>query len=512
MPDSPNITSLELQREHILADIATLGDMRPGSLVHRYMKCSTPSCRCRQEGDPGHGPYFVLVRDVGGKRTSRSLSKAAAEAVQPQLDEYQRFRRLSAALVEVSEQLADARSQHSGGDTQGVPKKACAQEFVPAIEDELARFVAPGASDAVDFEALETRLRSRALELAARAVERRFDEDCSDHCGPHRPCPCGQTAHYAGRRAKTFTTVLGALTLQRAYYHCPACRHGCFPRDRALGMARTDLSPGVTRMTGTAAALVSFAQASSLLDELAGVQVGSKHVQRTAQALGREIAALERQSPGSAAAAPAPTVYLGVDGTGVPVRASETVGRAGKQPDGSARTREVKLVVVWTAESRDDEGRAVRDPGSVSYTAAVESAASRDTDPDPSEFAQRMRREAQRRGFPLARRRVILGDGANWIWRIAGEDHPGAIQIVDLWHAKENCGTWPRHSSAATRRSTRHGRTPAARISSRVASTACSPPCGRTLTAARKPPSAPTTSTRTAAACAIPSSAHKGCA
>ena len=202
---------------------------------------------------------------------------------------------------------------------------------------------------------------------------------------------------------------MGALTLQRAYYHCPDCRHGFFPRDQALGMARTDLSPGVTRMTGTAAALVSFAQASSLLDELAGVQVGSKHVQRSAEALGREIAALERQSPDGSAAPPAPTLYLGVDGTGVPVRASETAGRAGKQPDGSARTREVKLVVVWTAESRDDEGRPVRDPGSVSYTAAIESAASRDTDPDPSQFAQRMRREAERRGFPLARRRVICG-------------------------------------------------------------------------------------------------------
>ena len=123
MPDSPNITSLEQQREHILSQLAALGDMRPGSLVHRYMKCSTPSCRCRQEGDPGHGPYVVLVRDVGGKRTSRSLSKAAADAVQPQLDEYQRFRRLTAALVEVSEQLADARWQHTGGDTRGAPRK-----------------------------------------------------------------------------------------------------------------------------------------------------------------------------------------------------------------------------------------------------------------------------------------------------------------------------------------------------------------------------------------------------
>ncbi len=317
------------------------------------------------------------------------------------------------------------------------PKKACAQEFVPAIAAEIARFVAPGAADSVDCEALESRLRQCALALAARAVERRFNDDRSDHSGPTQPCPCGQTAHYAGRRAKTFETVLGARTRQRSYYHCPDCHHGFFPRDRALGMARTDLSPGVARMTGAAAALVSFAQASGLLDDLAGVRLGTKHVQRTAEALGRAIAALERHGRDAPAPPPAPTVYLGVDGTGVPVRASETAGRLGKQPDGSACTREVKLVVVWTAESRDDQGRPVRDPGSASYTAAIESAASRDTDPDPSECARRTRREADRRGFPLARRRVLLGDGASWIWRVASEDYPGAIQIVDLWHAKE---------------------------------------------------------------------------
>ena len=202
-------------------------------------------------------------------------------------------------------------------------------------------------------------------------------------------------------------------------------------------MARTDLSPGVTRLTGSAAALVSFAQASGLLDELAGVRVGTKPVQRTAEALGRQLAALARQAPPAPAPPPAPTAYLGVDGTGGPVRASETAGRPGKQPDGSARTREVQLVVVWTAESRDDEDRPGRDPGAVSYTAAIESAARRDTHPDPSEFARRMRREAERRGFPLARRRVSLGAGASWIWRSASEDYPGAIQIVDLWPAKE---------------------------------------------------------------------------
>ena len=343
-------------------------------------------------------------------------------------------------------------------------------------------------------------------------MERRFNDDLSDHDGPLLPCPCGQTARYAGRRAKTFETVLGALTLERAYYHCPACSKGFFPRDRALGMPRTDLSPGVTRMTGAAAALVSFAQASGLLDDLAGVRVGTKHVERTAEALGRELAAVERQAPDAPAPPPAPTVYLGVDGTGVPVRASETAGRPGKQPVGSARTREAKLVVVWTAESRDEQDRPMRDPGSVTYTAAIESAASLDTDPDPSEFARRMRREAERRGFTLAPRRVILGDGASWIWRVASEDYPGAIQIVDLWHSKEKLWGVAKRSSPTTRRRSSLGRAPAATTLSRAASTACSPRCAPTLAAARKPSPAPTISRRTAAACATRSSARRGCA
>jgi hypothetical protein len=131
-------------------------------------------------------------------------------------------------------------------------------------------------------------------------------------------------------------------------------------------------------------------------------------------------------------------MYLGMDGTGVPMRPSELKGRAGKQPDGSAKTREVKLVTVWTAESRDEEGNPVRDAGSVTYSAAIESAATRDTDKEMSAFAQRAEREGRRRGFDQAQRRAILGDGALWIWNLADEQFPGAIQIVDLYHAKGN--------------------------------------------------------------------------
>ena len=195
--------------------------------------------------------------------------------------------------------------------------------------------------------------------------------------------------------------MLGPLRLERAWYHCDACQSGWSPRDRALGLQETSLSPGATRMVGLVAAEVSFAKAGELLGTLAGAPIDAKQVERTAEALGREVAADERAVT-EAPPAPAPTMYLGLDGAGVPVRPSEVEGRRGKQPDDTARTREAKLAVVWTAEARDDDGRPVRDPGSVSYNAAVESAASRDTDPQtpPSRSASRV----SGRPPPLARR------------------------------------------------------------------------------------------------------------
>jgi len=230
--------------------------------------------------------------------------------------------------------------------------------------------------------------------------------------------------------------VLGPLQLQRAYYYCAQCESGFCPRDRALRLELFSLTPGVLRMTGSAAALVSFEESSALLQELAGVKVSVKQAERAAEALGKEIAADEHgcvEKMGEVM----PTMYLGMDGTGVPMRATEVVGRAGKQPDGSAKTREAKVITMWTAESRDAEGKPVRDPGSVTYSAAIESAATSHASPNRSEFAERVLREATRRGFTEAARSVVLGDGSTWIWNTARELFPQAVQILDRYHAKE---------------------------------------------------------------------------
>jgi hypothetical protein len=248
-------------------------------------------------------------------------------------------------------------------------------------------------------------------------------------------------ARYVDRRSKCFQTVLGDLTLERAYYHCAQCQSGFCPRDRALGLDGS-LSPGVIRMIGVVGATVSFEEGSGLLKELAGLHVVAKQVERTAESLGAEVAEDERSHVAPAPSSEiAPTLYLGLDGTGIPVRPQELEGRPGKQADGSAKTREVKLCTIWSAESRDEEGVPIRDQGSVTYSAAIESAAAPDGAAERSEFAERVLRETTRRGFDRAQRRAILGDCAPWIWNTATELFPSATQIADRYHVKERLST-----------------------------------------------------------------------
>ena len=309
------------------------------------------------------------------------------------------------------------------------------QELVAALEAETDRYLAPGTADGIDFEALESFVRRQALQLAARAVESRLNADPSDSWPRTHACSCGRPARYTGRCPKTFETLLGPLALEHAYFHCQECGKGFCPRDEALDLQGTHLSPGVTRMTGSAAALASFRQASGLPAELADVTVGAKQVERVAEALGREIAAAENAAVFDCESPSAPTMHLGIDGSGVPMRLRELAGRAGEQTAGSARTREAKLVVIWTAEQRGKDGNAVCDADSATYSAVIDSAACRDADPEQSAFARRVWREAERRGLSSADRRVILGDGAKWIWKVARELIPRAIQIVDFHHA-----------------------------------------------------------------------------
>ena len=98
------------RRDALKAQLAAIGDMRPGSLVGRYRKCGKPSCHCARADSPGHGPSWSLTRQVGRQTRTRIIPAGpAVERTQTQIAEYRRFRELMRELVEISEQLCDAQ-------------------------------------------------------------------------------------------------------------------------------------------------------------------------------------------------------------------------------------------------------------------------------------------------------------------------------------------------------------------------------------------------------------------
>jgi len=254
---------------------------------------------------------------------------------------------------------------------------------------------------------------------------------------PQTACLCGAQARYHDQRPKRLLTALGPVQFERAYYVCPRCQQGRSPRDRELDVEGMECSPGVRRMMALVGAETSFDQGRQQLDLLAGIEVTAKAVERHAEAIGADIAARDQEEFRRAkqlelptvCASPATVLYIEMDGTGLPVVKAETEGRVGKIEGQPARTREAKLGCVFTQAGTDKKGRPVRDQDSTTYTAGIESA---------EQFGVRLYTEAWHRGWSRARKKVVLGDGAIWIWNLADQHFPGAIQIVDLFHARQH--------------------------------------------------------------------------
>jgi len=250
-------------------------------------------------------------------------------------------------------------------------------------------------------------------------------------------CACGQRAHYRELRSRPVLTVVGAVQVSRPYYLCPHCHQGQFPADVELDIDKTEFSPGVRRMQALVGQDAPFDQGREQIRVLAGLEVTTKSVERNAETIGEDIAQRERKEIEKAIqldlpvvlGKPIPVLYVEMDGTGVPVVSKETAGRQGKTDGQPAHTREVKLGCVFTQTTCDKEGFPIRDPDSTTYTGAIETA---------EEFGKRIYLEARQRGWERAAKKVVLADGAEWVWNLAGLHFPEAIQIVDLYHARQH--------------------------------------------------------------------------
>ncbi len=290
-------------------------------------------------------------------------------------------------------------------------------------------------SGTVDLEAVEMLVRDSMHRAGAAALERLLSMS-SEQPEPVA-CSCGHSAQHHGKRGKQILTAVGSVRFERNYYVCPHCHEGYSPRDRELDVEGVSYSPGVRRMMAVVGSEASFDRGREQLEFLAGIEVTAKAVERQAEAIGADIEAREQAEIQRAkqlelphVCGPAkPVFYIEMDGTGIPVVKGETEGRAGKTVGEPARTREVKLGCVFTQTATDKEGRPIREEASTSYVAAIETAEA---------FGLRLYTEAWRRGWDRAQKKVVIGDGAVWIWNLADQHFAGAIQIVDLYHARQH--------------------------------------------------------------------------
>lgn len=261
------------------------------------------------------------------------------------------------------------------------------------------------------------------------------------HWQQHAPrevilCECGQRMRSRGRRAKKLLTTLGRVPFGRSFYQCDQCRQSRFPEDERWDIIQTTYSPGVRRLMARAGSQTPFEQAAEDLLCYAGLPLDPREIERVAEDMGRQIEQWLSepqpqilQTPGTSGASTEAKFYISFDGTGVPVRKNELLGRRGKQADGSARTREAKLGCVFTQVGLDPAGNPQRDLDSTTYVGAIESS---------TLFGWRIYAEALRRGLAQAKTVILLTDGARYNRTIAQTHFPEAIHIVDLFHAYEH--------------------------------------------------------------------------
>lgn len=297
-------------------------------------------------------------------------------------------------------------------DSTGLAVLAAIQADLAALLDWVRQ-----APD-LDLATAEQTTRQQVLAMGAQLLTVGLAARGTGKAGARIPCACGAAATFEGYRPKGVQTLVGWVTVRRAYYACSVCGQGGCPLDAALGLARDSHSPGMRRLASQFGALLPFGPAAATLATATGVHISRSALRVVTEAAGarRERALASEEARAWTAGVPATTaavpdrLYVAMDG----VRILSTAG------DG----REIKIGVVAPVRRRlDGEERAP-----ASYAASLAPAEA---------FGRRLALEAHRRGLEETAEIAVLGDGAAWIWNLADEHFPNAVQIVDWFHASE---------------------------------------------------------------------------
>jgi hypothetical protein len=182
-------------------------------------------------------------------------------------------------------------------DAAGKKTAAAIGQEVAREVDQLLRviFGARRKSGRLDLEAIEMLVRSVMHQAGAATLTRLLEFEAPKESHRTVACACGHSAHYRELRSKPILTVVGKAEVLRPYYLCPHCHTGQFPADVELDVENTEFSPGVRRMQALVGQEAPFDHGRQQMKLLADLEVTTKAVERTAEAVGENIGAGEQK-------------------------------------------------------------------------------------------------------------------------------------------------------------------------------------------------------------------------
>jgi hypothetical protein len=283
-----------------------------------------------------------------------------------------------------------------------MPAESIVSELLEIIQKEIAE---SKGEDLSDREERALRIGRLAANMSLTEMLR-YDED--------EPvvilCECKRPAKSKEREDRNVVTLAGTHTIKRRKYHCQSCGKWIVPRDKSLGIGRSNYSPGVIALTSEVAAGFPFEASQDFLGRRFGLDLCYKQVQRLAERTGAVVAKKEMKDAGLLVA---DTKKVKTD----EYPSMLTVSADGLMVHSDGDWTEMKCASILS----EDYGRSV--------IATIERA---------EKFGELLYLEAARRGVHNAPTTVFVADGAAWLWKLAAHHFPFAVEIVDWYHATQH--------------------------------------------------------------------------
>ena len=300
------------------------------------------------------------------------------------------------------------------------------------IAEMMVELVEREVEGEISLSAIERTTRRFLQEIGRQTVELSLKRQKPTYAQEKSGCKCGQEARYVRQRVCCLRTLFGKVHVKRGYYLCPECHQGHYPLDERLDLRPNRLSAEVSRLVAMTGVQLPFEKGRALFEALTLVSVSDQTMGKATREVGEVVVAEEKKWQAKAQ----DEVFL---------RARQREGRrpvrlygsldAAKihiRDDDDHRWRDVKIGAWFEAAGQPPstaEGEWTIKAHNISYYADICAAA---------EFGQLVWSSGVARDAQLAHELVILGDGADWIWNQVQANFPGAIEILDWFHASQH--------------------------------------------------------------------------